>query len=72
MFPKYWSSIRAIADRLSEKVVELNSEQRKALHVAAVFACNFTNHLFGLAQELLEEKGTGLRAIETPDKRNSQ
>jgi predicted short-subunit dehydrogenase-like oxidoreductase (DUF2520 family) len=49
--------IRAIADRLSEKVIELNSEQRKTLHIGAVFACNFTNHLFGLAQELLEEKG---------------
>ena len=31
--------------------------QANTLHVAAVFACNFTNHLFGLAQELLEEKG---------------
>lgn len=55
--PEVLSSIRAIADRLSEKVIELNSEQRKTIHVAAVFACNFTNHLFGLAQELLEEKG---------------
>ncbi len=55
--PEVLSSIRAIADRLSEKVIELNSEQRKTLHVAAVFACNFTNHLFGLAQELLEGQG---------------
>jgi len=55
--PEVLASIRAIADRLSEKVIELSSEQRKTLHVAAVFACNFTNHLFGLAQELLEEKG---------------
>lgn len=55
--PEVLSTIRAIADRLSEKVIELNSEQRKTLHVAAVFACNFTNHLFGLAQELLEEQG---------------
>ncbi|MDP2415803.1 Rossmann-like and DUF2520 domain-containing protein [Daejeonella sp.] len=55
--PEVLATIRAIADRLSEKVIELNSEQRKTLHVAAVFACNFTNHLFGLAQELLEEKG---------------
>ncbi|HQS51317.1 MAG: oxidoreductase [Sphingobacteriales bacterium 17-39-43] len=55
--PEVLSGIRAIADRLSEKAIELNSEQRKILHVAAVFACNFTNHLFGLAQELLEEKG---------------
>jgi predicted short-subunit dehydrogenase-like oxidoreductase (DUF2520 family) len=42
---------------LSEKVIELNSEQRKTLHLGAVFACNFTNHLLALAQELLEEKG---------------
>ncbi len=46
--------IRAIADRLSEKVLELSSAQRKTLHVAAVFACNFTNHLFAVAQELLK------------------
>lgn len=46
--------IRSIADRLSERVTELDSGQRKALHVAAVFACNFTNHLFALSQELLE------------------
>ncbi len=55
--PEVLTSIRATADRLSEKVIELDSEQRKTLHVAAVFACNFTNHLFGLAQELLEDKG---------------
>ena len=55
--PEVLAIIRAVADRLSEKVIELNSEQRKTLHVGAVFACNFTNHLFGLAQELLEEKG---------------
>ena len=55
--PEVLAIIRAIADRLSEKVIELNSEQRKTLHVGAVFACNFTNHLFGLAQELLEERG---------------
>jgi predicted short-subunit dehydrogenase-like oxidoreductase (DUF2520 family) len=55
--PEVLAIIRAIADRLSEKVIELNSEQRKTLHIGAVFACNFTNHLFGLAQELLEQKG---------------
>lgn len=48
--------IRAIADRLSEKVIEMSSEQRKTLHIAAVFACNFTNHLFALSKELLDEQ----------------
>jgi predicted short-subunit dehydrogenase-like oxidoreductase (DUF2520 family) len=53
--PEDLAAIRSIADRLSERVRELNSTQRKALHVAAVFACNFTNHLFALSQEILEE-----------------
>jgi len=52
--PEDVALIRAIADRLSERVTELSSAQRKALHVAAVFACNFANHLFAIAQELLE------------------
>jgi predicted short-subunit dehydrogenase-like oxidoreductase (DUF2520 family) len=52
--PEDLAAIRAIADRLSERVTELNSAQRKALHVAAVFACNFTNHLMAISQQLLE------------------
>lgn len=46
--------IKSIADRLTEKVIELNSAQRKTLHVAAVFACNFSNHLFAISHELLQ------------------
>jgi predicted short-subunit dehydrogenase-like oxidoreductase (DUF2520 family) len=53
--PEDLAAIRSIADRLSERVRELSSSQRKALHVAAVFACNFTNHLFALSQEILEK-----------------
>ena len=48
------STLRGIADRLSEKVIELNSIQRQTLHTAAVFACNFTNHMYTLAAELLK------------------
>lgn len=32
----------------------IDTEQRKILHLAAVFACNFTNHLYHLANTLLE------------------
>lgn len=52
--PEVCASIHAIADRLSENVIDLNSEQRRTLHISAVFACNFTNHLFALAKELLD------------------
>jgi predicted short-subunit dehydrogenase-like oxidoreductase (DUF2520 family) len=54
--PEVTSTIHAIADRLSEKVIELSSEQRKALHIAAVFACNFTNHLYALSKRLLTDQ----------------
>lgn len=50
-----YAVIKSIADRLTEKVIELSSAQRKTLHVAAVFACNFTNHLFAISQELLHK-----------------
>lgn len=42
-----------IGDNLSEKVVKMSSEQRKQLHIAAVFACNFTNHMFAIADTIL-------------------
>lgn len=45
--------INKLADRLSKNVEEVSSAQRKVLHVAAVFACNFTNHLYALSSELL-------------------
>lgn len=47
--------LKAIAATLSDKVYEVTSEQRKNLHLAAVFACNFTNHMYALAAELLEK-----------------
>jgi predicted short-subunit dehydrogenase-like oxidoreductase (DUF2520 family) len=43
------------AKTLSDKVFTINSEQRKALHVAAVFVNNFTNHLYRLGSEICEE-----------------
>jgi len=43
----------ALAESLSKKVNLINSEQRKILHLAAVFACNFTNHMYTIGDELL-------------------
>ena len=47
--------LKAIAATLSENVYEATSEQRKSLHLAAVFICNFTNHMYALAADLLEK-----------------
>ena len=48
--------LEELARRLSGKVCELSSEKRRSLHLAAVFACNFTNHIYALAVKLLEEQ----------------
>ncbi|MDA9120849.1 DUF2520 domain-containing protein [Flavobacteriales bacterium] len=49
-----------LARSLSENVQILNSEQRKISHIAAVFACNFTNHFYALSEEILEKNGMSL------------
>lgn len=36
---------------------QLTSAERQNLHLAAVFACNFTNHMYALAYEILEHHG---------------
>lgn len=47
--------LRTVASILSEKVYEATSEQRKCLHLSAVFTCNFANHMYALAAELLNK-----------------
>jgi predicted short-subunit dehydrogenase-like oxidoreductase (DUF2520 family) len=45
-----------IADEISEQVSILDSERRRTLHVAAVFACNFVNHFYHIAGDILKSK----------------
>jgi len=47
--------LHAIAARLSSLVYEVSSDDRKLLHLAAVFACNFTNHLYHLSAKILQQ-----------------
>ncbi|MGB5371991.1 MAG: DUF2520 domain-containing protein [Flavobacteriaceae bacterium] len=44
-----------LASSISSMVYEIDSDQRKQLHLAAVFANNFTNHMYVLAQQICEE-----------------
>lgn len=55
--------LRAVASILSSKVYEATSEQRRYLHLAAVLACNFTNHLYDLAGHLLAKHGLPFEAL---------
>lgn len=47
--------LKTIASALTDKVYEADSRQRESLHLAAVFACNFTNHMYVLAADLLKK-----------------
>ena len=45
-----------IANEISDNVSVLDSERRRTLHVAAVFACNFVNHFYHIAGDILKSK----------------
>lgn len=50
--PTTVSALKKLAESLSGKVYPISSEQRRTLHLAAVFANNFTNHMFALSAEI--------------------
>jgi predicted short-subunit dehydrogenase-like oxidoreductase (DUF2520 family) len=45
-----------LARSISRKTFQVDFKKRRAIHVAAVFACNFTNHLFRVSQEIMEKE----------------
>ena len=49
--------IEGLAGQISHRVFQLFSEDRKYLHLSAVFACNFANHCYAASQELLQQHG---------------
>jgi predicted short-subunit dehydrogenase-like oxidoreductase (DUF2520 family) len=49
--------LKQAAAFISTSSYEVDSEQRKTLHLAAVFACNFTNHLYHICYSILEKHG---------------
>ncbi|TGE21172.1 Rossmann-like and DUF2520 domain-containing protein [Hymenobacter metallicola] len=53
-----------VAQSLSQLVETVATPQRQALHVAAVFACNFTNHLFGVGYALMQQAGLPFTLLE--------
>ena len=44
-----------LAKSISNKVYSISSAQRKKLHLAAVFACNFVNYLYSISEDICTE-----------------
>lgn len=70
---KVYETLLKLAESISDKVSKASSQQRGKLHVAAVFACNFVNHMYRLSEDLLEDSGLSFELLhplikETADK----
>lgn len=58
------SAVRSIAESISGvSVINLGSADRKRMHLAAVFASNFTNHCYARAASLLRGAGVPFSAL---------
>lgn len=48
-----YQSINQLAGNISSRVSLLSSEDRKQVHLSAVFACNFVNHMYNIANTIV-------------------
>ncbi|MDE5709128.1 MAG: DUF2520 domain-containing protein [Alistipes sp.] len=55
--PGLQEELETFARRISRQVFSADSTRRAKLHLAAVFACNFANHMFVLGERLLGDAG---------------
>ena len=54
--PSNFLKLEKLGERLSTSVNQINSEERKTLHLAAVFVNNFVNHLYAVGADILHDK----------------
>ena len=50
----YLQRLQSVASELSPRVYHYDSAQRLSLHLAAVFACNFSNYCYDMAKQILD------------------
>ncbi len=50
-----YKTLETVAKSISEVIYQVNSEQRRGLHVASVFVSNFVNHLYQMGNEICTE-----------------
>ena len=57
------AEMRSLGNMISRHVTEADSEQRLRLHIASVFSCNFANHMWTLAHEVLSDADLPFEAL---------
>jgi len=56
--------LKNIAEAIGGKVHFVDTEHRRLLHVASVFVCNFTNHMFSAGKEISSKAGFSFDVLE--------
>ncbi len=54
---EYYAIIKELAISIGSPTKKVNSDQRRVLHLAAVFVNNFTNQLYRVGHEITESEG---------------
>ena len=54
--PEVTESITELAKCITDHVLEISSSRRLVIHLAAVFANNFSNHMVHIAQQILRDQ----------------
>jgi predicted short-subunit dehydrogenase-like oxidoreductase (DUF2520 family) len=54
----------SLAQNISRNVVFMDSEDRRILHLAAIFACNFSNYMYVIAEEILKRRDIPLNLLQ--------
>jgi len=61
--PEVVTELTWLASRFSRSVHEADSPRRRVLHIASVFACNYVNHLWTIAERLLAADSLSLDVL---------
>jgi predicted short-subunit dehydrogenase-like oxidoreductase (DUF2520 family) len=73
---KDYAMLEQLASAISGNVYKIDSQQRRSLHVAAVFVSNFVNHMYMIGNKICDEHNISFNILkplikETADKINS-
>ncbi len=61
--PETEAILSELAELMGCRHFHADSGRRKRLHIASVFACNFTNHLYAIANDLLMADGMDITVL---------
>lgn len=62
--PEDMTVVENLAMTLGQNAMYADSNKRKTIHIAAVFSCNFTNHLYAIAQNILRSDNLDFSILE--------